>query len=122
VSLLEVAEFVAREGLTGSPGRLPLERATSALRFWAALRDVFLATREQHCWLHKTADVPDALPRRLHESAKAALGAIYGAPTRATAVDARPPASRPLRIAPDVVSQRHTFRDLGHRQRVLTAL
>jgi transposase-like protein len=59
-----------------------------ALGFWAALRDVFPAAREQRCWVHKTANVLDALPKRLHEPAKAALAAIYTAPTRAAARDA----------------------------------
>lgn len=58
------------------------------LGFWAALRDVFPETREQAYWVRKTARVLDALPKRLHERAKAALVAIYGAPTRAAALDA----------------------------------
>ena len=71
-------------GLTGPV----LATGDGALGFWAALRDVFPATRGQRCWVHKTANVLDALPRRLHEPAKAALGAIYSAPTRAAALDA----------------------------------
>lgn len=59
-----------------------------ALGFWAALRDVFPETAEQRCWVHKTARVLDALPKRKHEQAKAALVAIYTAPTRADALDA----------------------------------
>ena len=39
-----------------------------ALGFWAALRDVFPETREQRCWVHVTANVLDALPKRLHAS------------------------------------------------------
>ena len=59
-----------------------------ALGFWAALRDVFPTTREQRCWVHKTANVLAALPKRLHKPAKTALGAIYGAETRADALTA----------------------------------
>ena len=44
-----------------------------ALGFWAALADVFPATVEQRRWVHKTANILDALPKRLHRSAKAAL-------------------------------------------------
>jgi hypothetical protein len=33
-----------------------------ALGFWAALRDVFPATRKQRCWFHKIANVLNALP------------------------------------------------------------
>jgi transposase-like protein len=59
-----------------------------ALGFWAALGDVFPDTREQRCWVHKTANILDALPKRLHRSAKAALHEIYGAETRRDADDA----------------------------------
>jgi transposase-like protein len=65
-----------------------LATGDGALGFWAALRDVFPATREQRCWVHKTANVLDALPKRRHEPAKAALAEIYAAPTRAAALDA----------------------------------
>lgn len=59
-----------------------------ALGFWAALRDVFPGTGEQRCWVHKTANVLAALPRRLHGDAKAAIAKIYGAETRADAITA----------------------------------
>ena len=59
-----------------------------ALGFWAALRDVFPSTKEQRCWVHRTANVLDALPKRLHPQAKKALQAIYNAPTRTKALDA----------------------------------
>lgn len=53
-----------------------------ALGFWAALADVFPDTREQRCWVHKTANILNALPKRLHRTAKAALHEIYEAETR----------------------------------------
>jgi len=59
-----------------------------ALGFWAALREVFPKTRVQRCWVHKTANVLDALPKRLHAQAKAALVSIYTAETRSKALDA----------------------------------
>ena len=59
-----------------------------ALGFWAALRDVFPTTREQRCWVHKTANVLAALPKRLHQPAKGALAVIYNAETRADALTA----------------------------------
>ena len=65
-----------------------LATGDGALGFWAALRDVFPETREQACWVHKTARVLDALPKRKHEEAKADLVAIYTAPTRTVALDA----------------------------------
>lgn len=59
-----------------------------ALGFWAALRDVFPQTREQRCWVHVTANVLDALPKRLHAQAKDAISAIYSAPSRTAALEA----------------------------------
>jgi transposase-like protein len=56
-----------------------------ALGFWAALGEVFPETREQRCWVHKTANILDALPKRLHRTAKAALHEIYESETRVDA-------------------------------------
>jgi putative transposase len=44
-----------------------------ALGFWTALRDAFPTTREQRCWVHKTANVTGAMPKALHEKAKSDL-------------------------------------------------
>ncbi|MEX5713722.1 IS256 family transposase [Parafrankia sp. FMc6] len=49
------------------------------LGFWAALRDVFPATAEQRCWVHKTANVLSALPKSAHPGAKKHLAEIYNA-------------------------------------------
>jgi putative transposase len=59
-----------------------------ALGFWGALRDVFPTTREQRCWVHRSVNVLDALPKRLHPDAKAALAKIYGAESRTSALEA----------------------------------
>jgi transposase-like protein len=56
-----------------------------ALGAWAALRDVFPEAREQRCWVHKTANVLDALPKRLQARAKTLLHEMAEAPTRADA-------------------------------------
>jgi transposase-like protein len=56
-----------------------------ALGFWKALAQVYPATREQRCWVHKTANVLDKLPKRLQPEAKEKLHAIWMAPTRAEA-------------------------------------
>jgi len=42
-----------------------LATGDGSLGFWAALRDVFPETAEQRCWVHKTANVLDALPKRM---------------------------------------------------------
>lgn len=59
-----------------------------ALGFWAAVREVWPATREQRCWVHRIANVLDKLPKRLQGKAKDALGEIMNAPTRKDAVEA----------------------------------
>ena len=59
-----------------------------ALGFWAALREVFPRTREQRCWVHKTANVLATLPQRVQGEAKRALHAVSAAATRAEALDA----------------------------------
>jgi transposase-like protein len=56
-----------------------------ALGTWAALRDVFPAARRQACWVHKIANVLDALPKRLQPRAKSLLHEIMEAPSRADA-------------------------------------
>jgi len=60
-----------------------------ALGAWAALRDVFPHAREQRCWVHKTANTLDALPKRLQPRAKSLLHEMAEAPTEADARAAR---------------------------------
>jgi transposase-like protein len=60
-----------------------------ALGAWAALRDVFPAAGEQRCWVHKTANVLDAMPKRLQPRAKSLLHEMVEAPTEADARAAR---------------------------------
>jgi putative transposase len=56
-----------------------------ALGLWAALREVFPATREQRCWVHKVANVLAALPKSVHAGARRALQEIARAEDRAHA-------------------------------------
>ena len=53
-----------------------------ALGFWAALRKAFPETAEQRCWVHKTANVLNRLPKKLHPGAKDAIHQIWMAETR----------------------------------------
>jgi putative transposase len=53
-----------------------------ALGFWKALRQVYGQTRWQRCWVHKTANVLDKLPKDLQPQAKQRLQAIWMAPDR----------------------------------------
>ncbi|KPI28647.1 transposase mutator type [Actinobacteria bacterium OV320] len=59
-----------------------------ALGFWKALAEVFPATRPQRCWVHKTANVLDSLPKSAQPAAKKAIQAIYNAEDRDHAAQA----------------------------------
>ncbi|WP_079080679.1 IS256 family transposase [Streptomyces ardesiacus] len=53
-----------------------------ALGFWKALAEVFPGTREQRCWVHKTANVLDSMPKSAQPGAKKAIQDIYNAEDR----------------------------------------
>jgi transposase-like protein len=53
-----------------------------ALGLWAALRDVFPATRHQRDWVHKVANVLGCLPTAVQAGARKALSEIRDAPDR----------------------------------------
>jgi putative transposase len=59
-----------------------------ALGFWKAIKQVYPKTREQRCWVHKTANVLDKLPKRFLAEAKQKLHDIWMADTREHATQA----------------------------------
>jgi transposase-like protein len=59
-----------------------------ALGFWKALKKIYPKTQEQRCWVHKTANVLDKLPKRLQPTAKVKLHDIWMAATREDAMKA----------------------------------
>jgi len=59
-----------------------------ALGFWGALRDVFPQTRAQRCWVHKVANVINALPTSVQPTARRMLAEIRDAEDRDHAVRA----------------------------------
>ncbi len=59
-----------------------------ALGFWAALEEIFPETRHQRCWVHKTRNVLNALPKSVQPKAKQALHEIWQAETKAIATRA----------------------------------
>ncbi len=71
-----------RRGLAIGP---ELAVADGALGFWKALAEVWPKTREQRCWVHKTANVLNKLPKSLQGKAKRALQDIWMAETRTDA-------------------------------------
>jgi len=53
-----------------------------ALGFWAAVRDVFPKTRWQRDWVHKVANVLNALPASVQTAARRAMREIWDAEDR----------------------------------------
>jgi transposase-like protein len=76
---------VKTRGLVVDP---KLATGDGALGFWKALPQVYPTCREQRCWVHKTANVLDKLPKRLQPEAKEKLHQIWMAETRADAEQA----------------------------------
>ena len=74
-----------RRGLEEDPC---LAIADRALGFWKALPEVFPGTRAQQCWVHKTANILDKMPKRVQPDAKSLLHEMYLAPTREDAGEA----------------------------------
>lgn len=72
-----------RQGLTTAP---ELAIGDGALGFWAALSEAFSTTKQQRCWVHKTANVLDKLPKSTQPQAKTLLHNIYNAEHKADAV------------------------------------
>ena len=56
-----------------------------AMGFWAALDEVYPETGQQRCWMHKTMNVLNCLPKTAHVKAKQALHAIWQAETKENA-------------------------------------
>lgn len=59
--------------------------ADGGLGFWAALPEVWHQTKEQLCWLHKTRNILDKLPKKEHKDAAERIRGIYLAETREAA-------------------------------------
>ena len=78
----EVLLDLKRRGLAIAP---ELATGDGALGFWKALREVYGTTREQRCWVHKTANVLNKLPKSVQPRAKQHLQDIWMAETRAVA-------------------------------------
>ena len=64
----DLLNSLKKRGLTAAP---ELAIGDGAPGFRVVLRDVYLGTREQRCRVHKTANVPGAMPTSLHEKARA---------------------------------------------------
>lgn len=71
-----------RRGLAHAP---ELAIADGGLGFWKAVGEIWPKTVEQRCWVHKTANVLNKLPRKQQPKAKRSLHEIWMAETKAEA-------------------------------------
>ena len=85
LSWKELLLDLKRRGLEIGP---ELAVADGALGFWQALEQVWPKTRGQRCWVHKTANVLNKLPKSQKSKAKRALQDIWMAETREDAASA----------------------------------
>jgi transposase-like protein len=72
-----------RRGLEINPS---LAIADGGLGFWAALREVYPETEEQRCWVHKTANILDKMPKNIQSKAKKMIHNMYLAENKKTAI------------------------------------
>ena len=79
LSWKELLLDLKRRGLAFAP---KLVVADGALGFWKAVGEVWSKAREQRCWVHKTANVLNKLPKSVQSKAKTALQNIWMAETR----------------------------------------
>ena len=72
-------------GITTAPH---LAIGDGALGFWGAVTEIYPATEHQRCWVHKTINVLDKLPKSLQSQAKSMLHEIYLSETKYAALKA----------------------------------
>ena len=81
-SWLAVLRDLKRRGLKECP---KVATGDGALGFWAALEEAFPGAEEQRCWVHKTANILDKMPKRVQPDAKKLIHEMYMSPTKADA-------------------------------------
>jgi transposase-like protein len=72
----------------GLPAGPLLAIGDGSMGFWAALEEVYPATRQQRCWLHKMVNILDKAPKSVQPAIKRALFDIYMAPSKEEAAKA----------------------------------
>jgi putative transposase len=85
LSWLELLRDLRARGLKGLPS---CATGDGALGFWAALEEECPMTREQRCWVHKTANILDKMPKGVQGKAKQRIHDMYMAETKKDALRA----------------------------------
>lgn len=81
-SWTEVLLDLKHRGLAMGP---KLAVGDGALGFWKALHKIYSDTKQQRCWVHKTANILNKLPKSLHLKAKQQIHDIWMNETKAEA-------------------------------------
>ncbi len=85
LSWRELLRELKRRGMAQAPA---LCVADGALGLWAAMAEELPAVKEQRCWVHKTANVLDKMPKKVQPAAKRLIQEMYMSSTRAAALEA----------------------------------
>ncbi len=81
----ELLQQLKRQGLQTAP---KLAVGDGSLGFWLALREEYGPVAQQRCWVHKTANILDKMPKSVQGRAKQLIHEMYLSPTRKTALTA----------------------------------
>jgi len=81
-SWLELLEQLSHQGLNVAP---EIAIGDGALGFWKAITKHWPQTKHQRCWVHKTANVLNKLPKSLQPKVKASIHDIWMAETKVDA-------------------------------------
>jgi transposase-like protein len=83
LSWKELLLDLKQRGLTEGP---KLAIGDGGLGLWAAIQEVYPETGQQRCWVHKTANILDNMPKSVQSKAKEKIHDIYMAPTKEQAL------------------------------------
>jgi putative transposase len=81
----ELLQQLKRQGLQTAP---KLTIGDGSLGFWLALREEYGPVAQQRCWVHKTANILDKMPKSVQGRAKQLIHEMYLSPTRKAALAA----------------------------------
>jgi len=84
-SWAELLRDIKRRGLVAGS---ELATGDGAMGFWSALEKEFPKTQCQRCWVHKTANILNKLPKAMQSRAKSKLHNMYMAPGKEQAEEA----------------------------------
>lgn len=84
-SWTEVLNQLNAQGLTAAP---KLAIGDGALGFWNAVTKVWPTTRHQRCWVHKTANILNKVPKSMQPKIKSSLQDIWMAESKESALKA----------------------------------